>query len=153
VLRRWRRWKRRKLIVQVDGAIGTANRASGLGVVVRDEAGRILEVRHKRARPQTCNEAEYAALIWALELLGQRAPAEVHVLSDSEIVVNQMQGLFSVRSPALKRLHRRACALSQAIPRVTFRHIPREQNCLADALAAEALHDWPEVWDVRGSEL
>jgi ribonuclease HI len=153
VLRRWRPRKRRKLIVQVDGAIGATNRASGLGVVMRDEAGRILEVRHKRARPQTCNEAEYEALIWALELLGRHPPAEVHFLSDSEIVVNQMQGRFSVRSPALKRLHRRACALSRAIPRVTFSHIPREQNCLADALAAEGLHDWPEVWGVRSGEL
>ncbi|MFQ6058279.1 MAG: ribonuclease HI family protein [Anaerolineae bacterium] len=141
-------WKRRRgrVIVQFDGAIGATNRASGLGVVVRDEAGRILEVRSKRARPQTCNEAEYEALIWALELLGRNPPAEVHFLSDSEIVVKQMRGLFSVRSPALKRLHRRACALTRAIPRVTFTHISREQNRLADALAAEALWSdspWP----------
>ena len=153
MLRRWGPWKRRKLIVQFDGAIGTTNRASGLGVVMRDEAGHILEVRRKRAGPQTCNEAEYAALIWALELLGRNPPAEVHFLSDSEIVVNQMRGFFSVRSPALKHLHRRACAMTRIIPRVTFTHIPREQNCLADALAAEALHGWPEVRDVRSSEL
>jgi ribonuclease HI len=112
-------------------------------VVVRDEAGRILEVLSKRARPQTCNEAEYAALIWALELVGRDPlPAEVHFFSDSEIVVNQMRGLFSVHSPALKPLHRRACALAHAIPRVTFTHISREQNRLADALAGEAL--WSE---------
>jgi len=148
----WKR-KRRRVIVQFDGAIGATNRASGLGVVLRDETGGILGVWSKRARPQTCNEAEYEALIWALELLGRHPPAEAHFLSDSEIVVNQMQGFFSVRSPALKRLHRRACALIRAIPRVTFIHIPREQNCLADALAAEALHGWPEVRDVRGSEL
>lgn len=140
-------WKRRrgKVIIQFDGAIGSSNRASGLGVVIRDTAGRILEVRSKRARPQTCNEAEYEALIWALELLGRNPPAEVHFLSDSEVVVNQMQGFFSVHSPALKQLHRRACTLTRAIPRVTFSHIPREQNCLADALALEALHGWPEV--------
>jgi ribonuclease HI len=141
---RWER-KRGKVIVQFDGAIGTSNRASGLGVVVRDATGRILQVRSKRVGPQTCNEAEYEALIWALELLRRNPPAEVHFLSDSEIVVNQMQGFFSVHSPALRQLHRQACALSRAIPRVTFTHIPREQNCLADALALEALHGWPEV--------
>ncbi|HID64482.1 MAG TPA: ribonuclease HI family protein [Anaerolineae bacterium] len=148
----WRK-RRSRVIVQFDGAIGSANRASGLGVVFRDETGRILEVWSKRARPQTCNEAEYEALIWALEILGRHPPAEACFLSDSEIVVNQMQGFFSVRSPALKRLHRRACALLRAIPRATFTHIPREQNCLADALAVEALHGWPEVRDVRGGEL
>jgi len=148
----WRR-RRNRVIVQFDGAIGSTNQASGLGVVFRDETGRILRVWSKRARPQTCNEAEYEALIWALELLGRHPPAEVHFLSDSEIVVNQMQGFFSVRSPALKPLHRRACALLRTIPRVTFTHIPRQQNCLADALAMEALHGWPEVWNVRGSEL
>ena len=141
------------MIVQFDGAIGADGRASGLGVVMRDETGRILEVRSKRSRPQTCNEAEYEALIWALELLGRDPPAEVHFLSDSEIVVNQMLGFFSVRSPALKRLHRKACALARAIPRVTFTHISREQNRLADALAVEALHGWQEVWGVRGRKL
>lgn len=82
-------WKRRRgrVIVQVDGAIGTTQQASGLGVVVRDQGGRVLEVWSKRARPQTCNEAEYEALIWALELLERDPPAEVHFFSDSEIVV------------------------------------------------------------------
>ncbi len=126
-------------MVQFDGAIGANRQASGLGVVIRDPSGRVLEVWSKQARPQTCNEAEYEALIWALELLGRDPPAEAHFFSDSEIVVNQMRGYFSVRSPALKRLHRRACALARAILRVTFIHISREKNCLADALAVEAL--------------
>jgi ribonuclease HI len=108
-------------------------------VVVRDAAGRVQEVWSKRSRPLTCNEAEYAALIYALERLRRHRPGTVRFFSDSEIVVNQMRGRFSVRSPALKRLHRKACALARRIPRVTFTHIPRERNCLADALANEAL--------------
>lgn len=135
--------------MQFDGAIGTGNRASGLGVVVRDAEGRVREVWSKRSRPLTCNEAEYAALIYALELLCRRRPGTVHFFSDSEIVVNQMRGRFSVRSPALKCLHRKACALTRRIPQVTFTHIPREWNCLADALANEAL--WTKKpWEANG---
>jgi ribonuclease HI len=134
-----RRHRSGRVIVQFDGATGTNNRATGLGVVVRDRAGRIREVWSRRSGPLTCNEAEYEALIWALQLLGRNPPPEVHFFGDSEIVINQMQGLFSVRSPALKRLHRKACALVRTIPKVTFTHIPRERNCLADALANEAL--------------
>ena len=145
------RRRRGRVIVQFDGAIGTGNRASGLGVVVRDEAGRVRQVWSKRSRPATCNEAEYAALIYALELLYRDPPREVHFFSDSEIVVNQMRGRFAVRSPALKRLHRRACALLRAFPHVTFTHIPRQWNCLADALACEAL--WRETpWQKAGTE-
>ena len=136
-----RKTRRQPMIVQFDGAIGTGHRASGLGVVFRDPAGRIQAVQSKRSGPLTCNEAEYEALIFALELLKRDSPREVHFFSDSEIVVNQMRGRFSVRSPALKRLHRKACALVRNIPNATFTHIPRQKNCLADALAAEAL--WP----------
>lgn len=135
------RWKKRqgRLIVQVDGGIGATAQAAGLGVVVRDERGRILQVWHKQDRRQTNVEAEYRALIWGLEIVRQNLPAEVHVFSDSEVMVNQMTGRFLVHSPELKILHREACVLATAFDRVLFTYIPRELNCLADALATEAL--------------
>ena len=135
----WWKGRLRKVIVQVDGAIGNTGQASGLGLVVRDASGRVLEVHLKRDRPQTNNEAEYSALIWALETLGRNPPQEVHIYSDSEVMVNQMTGRFSVHSPDLKLLHRQACVLARALPSVTYTHIPRELNSLADALASEAL--------------
>lgn len=135
----WWKLRHRKVVVQVDGAIGSTGQASGLGVVVRDASGHVLEVYCRRDRPQTNNEAEYRALIWALENLSRNPPDEAHIFSDSEVMVNQMAGRFSVHSPDLRLLHREACALAQAIPRVTYTHIPRELNSLADALASEAL--------------
>jgi len=142
-------WKRlrdnrkRKIIVQFDGAIGLGGHGTGLGVVLRDADGHIQHVLKRRVGPQTNNEAEYAALIWALEILSSDPPDEAHFVSDSEIVVRQMQGQFSVRSPALKKSHRRACALLRNIPITSFTHIPRDHNLLADALAKEALAGWP----------
>jgi len=143
----WLRRRLERVFVQVDGALGANGDGVGLGVVVRDERGRVLEAWRRRIGRQTNNEAEYQALIWALELLGGKRLREVHVFSDSEVMVNQMRGQFAVNSPALKRLHRRACGLARGFPRVTYTHIPRDLNRLADALAAEAL--WRTVpWEV-----
>lgn len=139
----WRKNQPVRLIVQVDGAIGSSGLASGLGVVVRDADGRVIDVYLKRDRPQTNNEAEYRALIWALETLKHHPPREMHIFSDSEVMVNQMAGIFAVHSPALKTLHRQASALARAYPSITYTHIPREYNTLADALAAEALWSNP----------
>jgi ribonuclease HI len=135
----WRKIQPAKLIVQVDGALGSTGQASGLGLVVRDAAGRVLEVHWKRDRPQTNNEAEYRALIWALETLRRNPPLEMAIYSDSEVMVRQMLGLYAVHSADLKPLHRQARALAEGFPCVTYTHIPRDLNVLADALASEAL--------------
>lgn len=131
------------LVVQIDGAIGATGVATGLGVVVRGADASVRSVHKRRLGPMTNNEAEYAALILALEVVLPLRPAAVRIVSDSEIVVYQMQGRFSVNSPALKALHRQACALARRIPDIRFTHVPRDKNALADALAREAL--WPDT--------
>lgn len=131
---------RRRLKVYVDGAIGDGRAGTGVGAVVEDEGGRILAWANRALGPMTNNEAEYAGLVLGLELATRYQPGETHIYSDSEVVVNQMTGHFGVRSPALKRWHRRACEVARALRRVVYSHIPRERNRLADALAAEALN-------------
>ena len=84
-------WKRlrdnrkHKIIVQFDGAIGMGGRGAGLGVVLRDADGYIQQVFKRRVGSQTNNEAAYAALIWALEILSSDPPDEAHFVSDSEL--------------------------------------------------------------------
>lgn len=129
----------RTYIVQSDGALTGDGSRVGLGVLIRDGHGRIIRWLSRRAQGMTNNEAEYAALCLALETLAEEQPEAVHVYSDSEIVVNQMRGRFQVHSPDLRQWHRRACQLARRIPTVTYTHIPRERNQLADALANEAL--------------
>jgi len=150
------RRKRRTFVVHFDGAIGRDGRATGLGVIVRDKEGRILKWLCGKRGPLNSNEAEYAALVFALEHITRLRPYAVHFYSDNEVVVNQMKGVFAVRSPSLRRWHTRACRLARLIPYVTFNHIPRERNLLADALATEALNGWvplTEEKDVRGGKL
>lgn len=130
-----------KLIVYADGAIRSDPAASGLGVIIKNERGEVLRWLSKTIGKLTCNEAEYAALIFALEEVRKYRPREVEFHLDNQVVVNQMKGLFRVRSPALKRLHAQASRLARTIPRVTFVHVRRRRNRLADALANEAVEE------------
>ncbi|PJH75019.1 MAG: bifunctional RNase H/acid phosphatase, partial [Anaerolineae bacterium CG_4_9_14_0_8_um_filter_58_9] len=66
-------------------------------------------------------------------------PQEVHVYSDSQVVVQQMRGLATARAPAMRQAQARLRALIVQFEQVTFHHVPREQNRLADALANEVL--------------
>ena len=120
-----------------DGAIRPG--ATGLGVVVRDGMGRVVAWRSKRVpQAMTCNEAEYEALLFGLETVRALRPAGVEVRMDSQVVVNQMLGLFAVRNAVLRRLHAQARAAVAALGAVEFVHVPRLRNRLADALANEA---------------
>ncbi len=131
--------KKGKFVIYTDGAVGDNPTATGLGVIVKDEQGEIIGWWSKVAKEMTNNEAEYAAMVFALEGILKYRPQEVHFYLDSEVVVNQMRGIFGVHSRALKVWHVRACELARRIPKVTFTYIPRERNRLADALANEAL--------------
>lgn len=125
-----------------DGAIDALGQASGAAVVVRDERGRILTTASRRLTGMTNNEAEYEALILALELaLTRGEPSDaITFLVDSQIVVGQVAGAFAVRDPRLAERHARVMRLLAQLPNATLAFIPRARNRLADALAQEALH-------------
>ncbi len=136
-------WKRpRCLRVYCDGGIGDNGQGTGLGVVIRDEQNEIIGLVKQGMPPMTNNEAEYAALVLALQTVQRFAPRALRIYMDSEVVVGQMIGRFSVNSAALKQWHSRACRLSHGFKEITYIHIPRESNRLADALANEALTEW-----------
>ncbi|MBX0331500.1 reverse transcriptase-like protein, partial [Oscillochloris sp. ZM17-4] len=100
----------------------------------------ILAWRHGCLPAATSNAAEYQALIFGLQLVLERyGPAHVRCLSDSRVAVDQLSGRAAVRAEGLAPLHAQAAALAARMTHITFVHIPREVNRLADALAWEAL--------------
>ncbi len=125
------------LFVYADASVQPE--ATGLGAVIRDERGELIAWRNKAAPAMTCNEAEYAALIFALEQALTFKPQEVHAFSDSRVVVEQMRGWMRVHSDNLRPLHRKARQLAERFERISFTHIPRERNQLADAIADDAI--------------
>lgn len=133
--------------IYTDGAIRPEQKASGLAVIVRDEQDRIRHWWKRREGALTCNEAEYAAVIFAfnklLQTYGAKKISTVSVYSDSRILVEQMSGRAAAHSPGLRKAMQHLRPLINRFNKVTFHHIPREQNRLADALAFEAVEGLP----------
>lgn len=130
-------FNRPRLQVYTDGAIRPERQLSGLAAVVVDERGHIRHWWSCQAGPMTNNEAEYAAVIFALQRLLLIQPLEIVLYSDSRTVVEQMQGRARARSENMRHAYQQARTLAAGFPHISFHHIPRERNRLADALANE----------------
>lgn len=122
----------------VDGAVGDPHHA-GIAAVALSPEGFFQGWLSRQLPGMTNNEAEYHAVLLGLELARQLNSGRVAITSDSEVVVRQMLGLSRVHSGRLKQLHQRTCTAVAYFQGVHFRHVRREQNKLADALAAEAM--------------
>lgn len=132
------KWDRRpKVCVFTDGAIRPERGITGLAAIALDQHGTILNWWGKRIGKMTNNEAEYAAVIFALEQLRLLRPKVVSIYSDSKVVINQIRGVNTARAPALRKALAHARVLMVEFDTIDFCHIPRERNRLADALANE----------------
>ena len=124
--------------VYIDGASRGNPGESGIGVlVIRPDASR-EEIKEYIGRG-TNNEAEYKALIKALAYLVAEGTLAVKIHTDSQLVANQMNGLWKVKDPKLRILHSEAKKLASLIPAFEIEYIPRERNTEADGLANEAI--------------
>jgi ribonuclease HI len=113
---------------------------SGIGVVLKDPLNNVVLGDYKEAIGHaTNNEAEYRAVIKALELAKQYCPNELICHLDSELIVNQLNGSYRVKTPTLKPLFDQAQQLTTDYSNVSFVHIPRATNWEADALVNQAL--------------
>lgn len=91
----------------------------------------------------TNNIAEYTALIRGLELAAEEGVKTLNVMSDSELLVKQMNGEYRVKNADLQELFRQAAELRRLFKTVTLNHVRREQNKRADFLCNEALDGRP----------
>lgn len=89
----------------------------------------------------TNNIAEYTALVKALEHAVRLGATSVVVNSDSELMVQQMNGKYKVKNPGIQPLYQEAVRLAKSVGDVRIRHIYREHNSRADRLCNEALDD------------
>ncbi len=129
------------LILRTDGASRGNPGPAAAGVVIETPEGEIRARGKIYLGVMTNNQAEYRALILGLKAIAYYHPALVRVYMDSDLIVNQMRGTYKVRHPELEPLWREARQLVSALPVVTFDHVPRAQNVLADRLANEALDE------------
>lgn len=122
------------LTAYFDGASKGNPGPSGIGGVLFDGDHVIAEVK-EYIGIATNNQAEYSALIAVLEEAKKLGAETLSIFADSELVVRQLTGEYRVKNPKLAPLFLKASQLRKSFLRVTFRHVPREKNKLADALA------------------
>jgi len=87
----------------------------------------------------TNNQAEYRALLAGMARACQERVTQLTCYLDSELVVRQLAGEYRVKDTALRVLYDRVCRLISEFERVSFTHVRREKNKLADALVNEAI--------------
>jgi probable phosphoglycerate mutase len=112
---------------------------SGYGAVVEDAAGRVVAELSEFLGIQTNNFAEYRGLLGVLKWASQNRVQRLRVVSDSELMVKQMQGKYKVASPILRPLYDEARKLARGFERFEMTHTLRGGNKTADRLANEAM--------------
>jgi ribonuclease HI len=127
------------LVAFSDGGARGNPGPSGYGVVIQDEAGRKVAALSEYLGHQTNNFAEYQGLIGALEYAVANGHKALKVISDSELLVKQIKGMYQVRNAALQDLHGRAKQLIAQLNWFSIGHVLRGHNQEADDLANAAM--------------
>lgn len=129
-----------KCILYTDGGARGNPGPGAIGGVVFDSTGKdVLKTISQAIGHTTNNQAEYRALLAGLKACQVLRVDEVECRLDSQLVVKQMRHEYKVKDKDLTPLFVEAMNLCQSFSKVSFLHIPREQNKQADALVNQAL--------------
>lgn len=127
------------VVMHIDGASRGNPGPAAYAVVVQAVEGTPLATFSKHLGRATNNVAEYEGLLAALGYALRHHHLRLKVISDSELLVRQVQGTYKVKSADLKPLHGRARQMIERLETFSIEHVRREQNREADRLVNEAL--------------
>jgi probable phosphoglycerate mutase len=127
------------LVAYIDGGARGNPGPAGFGVRIEQLDGALVEEFSEAIGHATNNVAEYRGLLAALDWAKAHGCRELHVRSDSLLLVQQMLGNYKVKNAGLQPLHAKARLLAHEIGRVTFQHVGRSLNAHADRLANAAM--------------
>ncbi|MFL5932152.1 MAG: reverse transcriptase-like protein [Gaiellaceae bacterium] len=128
-----------KARLSTDGGARGNPGPAAYGYVLEAEDGTVLAAHGETIGVATNNVAEYRALIAGLEKAVEVGVDQLEVVSDSELLVKQMQGEYRVKNENLRPLAVQASRLAREVGRVRWTSVRREHNELADRLVNEAL--------------
>jgi len=127
-----------KVHINCDGASRGNPGPAAIGATIKDESGCLLASISRRLDNTTNNQAEYRAVIAALEEAARLGASRVILFCDSELVVRQLKGQYRIKNEGLKPLHQQALNLSGRFEEFRVSYVPRHRNREADALANKA---------------
>ena len=131
-----------RLIVWCDGAARGNPGPAGAGSQLTTPDGEVVAEISRGLGETTNNVAEYTAAILGLERARELGATEVLLRSDSQLLINQLVGVYKVKAGHLLPLYRRVQQLASDFGRIRFEHVPRERNAEADRLANEGVDAW-----------
>ena len=118
-----------------DGASRSTRNLSSAAWVIYDPVGELVNLQGVFLGPITNNVVKYSAIV---ELLNETVSLSIHALLvylDSQLVVLQLNGHYSVRNPSILRLYLHIRLLERNFDYITYQHIPRCMNALTDVVA------------------
>jgi len=127
--------------IYIDGAARGNPGESGIGIFIKENNDKTREIK-KYLGTKTNNQAEYTALIEALESVKGLRNLPIRIFTDSLLVANQVNGLWKVKHAEISVLNKKAKTLFKEYKDITISHIPRELNSEADRLANLAIDEY-----------
>ncbi|MCZ6636483.1 MAG: ribonuclease HI family protein [bacterium] len=127
-----------EVTLHVDGASKGNPGHAGIGVLAESDGVTLTEFSDYIGQT-TNNTAEYRALIKGLEIAQSLGAEAVSVISDSELIVKQINGSYRVKNASLRPLYQEARQRSDTFKSFQIRHVPRSENKQADRLANEGI--------------
>ncbi|MBI2850265.1 MAG: ribonuclease HI family protein [Chloroflexi bacterium] len=127
------------LIIRTDGASHGNPGPAAIGAVIKNEQGQVIATISQAIGRATNNQAEYRAVIAALEKALSLGATDVFIQTDSELLELQIKGEYRVRDATLKQLNLKVKELLSRFHGFGITHIPGEDNEVAHNLASRAL--------------
>jgi ribonuclease HI len=124
-----------------DGAARGNPGPAGAGAVLTDASGAVIARLGRFLGNKTNNVAEYEGLLLGLKHARDLGYRQVQVRADSQLLIRQLKGEYAVRHAGLKPLHAEALRLLDGFERYDLRHVPREENALADEMSNRAIDE------------
>ena len=125
-----------KVALYIDGAADLHSKTAGIGGVIYSSENEIFSFS-EYLHDATNNEAEYNALIMGLKSLLKLKLLNPIIYSDSELIVNQVNGKYRVKNDRMKLLHKEVIGLLSNFENWSLIHVLRDKNKVADKLANE----------------
>ena len=129
----------KRLTIYTDGGARGNPGPAAVGAVLKDEKGKIVAEISEYIGETTNNQAEYRAVIAAMEQAKKLGASELEFFLDSELVVCQLNREYKVRDKNLAPLFVKIYNACIGFKKVIFKHVPREKNRAADVLVNKAL--------------
>lgn len=131
----------REVKLYTDGGSRGNPGPSAIGFAILDMNNELIKKESKYLGITTNNQAEYQGLKQGLEMCQQMGLSKVDIYMDSLLVVNQMKGIYKVKNRDLWPIYDSVREFLSNFKKVTFTHVPREMNKLADSMVNDCLDD------------